>query len=152
MEYNEIKQEFIELLQKKHDMLSELLRVTKLVDLTGDNDKFQSEADDFVFLMEKREKMLNEITSLNDKILSSRYSSFANSDDTFSKEVNETVSKTDELINDIMRLDKLNNVKASAIFNKLKNSIKEINMGKSINTAYQPELDYNDGGFYNYRS
>lgn len=136
-------------LKKKYNLVYELLRVTKIVELTGDDDKFEEEAEDYIFLIEKRGDIIHEIENINNKLKSLNYDALKDSKtNPLSVEAEKFETETKNIISQIIEIDRLNNTKVNLIFANLKNSIKGINMGKNINAAYSGNLSEISGGLF----
>jgi len=146
MTYTENENNAIQLLKKRHDLICELLRVTNLVQLSGDEKTFYDDAEEYTFLMEKREGMFMEIGRMNQELESSLYHQKNPSGSTaFRMEADEIQKSTQELIQQIIYIDKANQEIAETALERLKKSIKGIKEGRNMRVAYQAGFDLPDG-------
>jgi hypothetical protein len=125
-------------LNKKLSTVNELLRVTQLAHLTGDNDKFEKEAQDYIYMIESRENLINEINELDQRLASAGYTKLKQSEGyVFPMQIKTVEDDIKDVLKQLIELDKTNNQKANVIFAKLKNAIKGVNLSRNISTAYQ---------------
>lgn len=117
-------------LKKKYDLLTELLRVTKLINLTTVQSSLENEANDYIFLIEKRAQIFEAINKINNKL------SYTQDSVDSQKQATELNSNINSLIRQIIDIDKENNSKARCIFENLGNMIKDIKTSRDINIAY----------------
>lgn len=136
-------------LKNKYNLVYELLRVTKIVELTGSDDKYEEEAEDYIYLIEKRENIIHEIENINNKLKALNYAALKNSKtNPLSIEAEKFETEMKNIITQIIEIDRQNSAKVNFIFANLKNSIKGINMGKNINAAYSGNLIEISGGLF----
>ncbi len=116
------------LLIKKRTLLRELLKITReaAISVPSKDSAPDNEADAFIALYDSRGSLLSELSSVQ-KILSE--SGINDSDRALSNEC-------DMLVKKITELDKSNLNAGKQIFNGVKDSIRRINMTKSINSRY----------------
>jgi hypothetical protein len=135
-------------LKKKLNAINELLRVTKLIDLTGDKNKFEKEAEDYIYMIESREAILNEIMDIDRRLVGAGYKKLQQTESyVFPADIQTVESDIKDCLLKIIALDSYNNKKAKDIRLSLKNAIKGINQKKNINSAYQRNL-YSDIGSF----
>jgi hypothetical protein len=135
-------------LKKKYDAVSELLRVTKLVTLTGDSDKFEREAEDYAYMIESREMIFKEIRGTDQKLTSGGYRKLKETAGyTFPVEIQTVEKSLQTMIEQLIELDRINNDKARLISARLKNAIKGVNQGKNMNAIYQRHV-LTGGGYF----
>ena len=124
----------ITLMRKELETLREVLRVTELAQLTGEPDRAEFEAPNYAFLMEKRERLFETVKSTENKISALRDELLPGA--RFTEESQNIYAARDECIGRILRLDGEQYAKARTIQEELKAKIKNINNGRTVNSAY----------------
>lgn len=123
------------LLNEAHATAVELLRVTKLLALTGETENQEKEVSDFHFLIEKREPMFERLALIKKMI-----------DDTPEGAHSATCAarweKTQQVLAQIVTLDKAHLDQMEQIRNSVKSSIKDINSGKKLSRMYAHPSDH----------
>lgn len=146
MTITENENSVIQLLRKRYNLVYELLRVTKLVTLSGDEKKVYEDAEEYTFLMEKREGMFAAVKQLNKELQSSGHPNDERSASVpFRMEIAEIRRQTDEVINELISIDKANQKIAENALDGLRKSIKGMKEGRNIQIAYQGGYDFSDG-------
>lgn len=134
METENIKK--LDLLRKIRAKAEEILLLTSHLVLTGEVERNEKEVDDYAFLMDKREPLIQHLAVLKERadVLA------VEPNDMLCTEEQQAVEK---LITDIIALDKKHKAKMLDIMASVKNSIKGINNGKKLSNVYaQPMEDY----------
>ena len=140
-----IETDMVKVLKRKYTALQELFKVTNFVKLTGESEKFEKEAQEYVFLMEKRSKMVEELNKIEKELRTvskNRDVGYRNDEE------NTLQEEIQELIQQIIEVDKKNMETANKIFSNLKESIKNLNLRKNMNNVYQNGYGALSGGLY----
>lgn len=120
-----------EALTLAHETLSQILQMTLALQLTGQKDKEEEEAESYAALMETRAPLINKLTELKPMI------------DTTTPGFAELT----RIIRDIMQLDKKQLDFMEHLRKNVQDSLKEVKSGQKINTAYNAFEESGRGHF-----
>lgn len=149
---NQLINNLNQIIEQKLDLFSELYDITVMQQQDIDN----NEADNIETLVQQKQLIIDKIdqldqnflkgyetlkTSLNldklEKTDTSKYPELRN--------LKESVERIMELAPEIMKLENNNREKLNAIFDKVKNELKQVKAGKKSIKAYEAAPVYNDG-------
>lgn len=131
----------MELLNEVYAQAAEILRVTALVELTGNADNQEKEVSDFIFLMEKREPMLKRLAALKKKAGDMTEAVQAEA-------CARRAAETEHLLKQIIVLDKAHLAAMERIKASVKSSIKGINSGKKLSHVYAHPSEQGSYGLF----
>jgi 23S rRNA pseudoU1915 N3-methylase RlmH len=128
----------LEILQKKKELFSRIYDITRDTVFSGD----ENDAVRYADLMEKREKLFDQIKLLDDKI----------SDAAPSKEAERIIADIKKTASDIISLDKQNAAMASRIMADVKKSLKDVHEGMNVSKGYSDHLVTSDGMYFDQKN
>ena len=146
MKNTEYEESIAQMLNKRLEILKEMVRVTKIESFTGDSKTADSEIENYIALMEKREHLLNDVISIDKKLGAPLFECVKNSENQyFRNEANSLIDETKNIVSELLAIDERNNTIVEKLMSHLKNSIKDLKVGKNVNAAYQTEYFGYDG-------
>jgi endonuclease III len=139
-------QEYLKLLNKKLESLTNMLKATELETFTGEGDEEQieAEADRFSGLYEQRANMIK-IIERTDKTMASI--KIKNNDKAFIKARQEITDKIKETAKAMVELDKKNVEASIKLTDFLRGNVKKMREGRGVSEAYT-EFGSSSGHFY----
>jgi len=123
-----------ELLQKKNDLLSRVLKLTEAAVFTGGEEDAQT----FIDLIEARGELFEQIKTLDDKI----------SDAALSTEAGAVLADIKKTAGLIYAIDKKNEAETARMMASLKKSLKEIKDGRNLSLKYTDFIAVSDGMYF----
>lgn len=141
---NNLSEDITELLLKKRDLVEEMYLMTESTRFYGD----EEDPNKYIKLIEKRQRNIEEIISINDKLKEEPYLKLLNSP---TKKLEGNIYSINHAIKTaaekILQLDKKNVKLVEKIMLNLKKEIKGIKNAKNMNSLYHND-SYLHGGNY----
>jgi vacuolar-type H+-ATPase subunit I/STV1 len=139
--------EYLELLNKKLESLTNMLKATEQEIFTGgdgDEEQINDEADRFAALYEHRANIIASIEKIDEALAAKQLDK---NDKAFAKSHNEIAEKITNVAKALVELDK-KNVKASKrLTDFLRGNVKKIRDGRGISVAYS-DFGSSSGNYY----
>lgn len=139
---------YLDLLKQKLDILNDMLVLTESMNFFDKDVSIDEHTGNYYALYEKRAPMLEQAARLDDRLSSEEYKLFAESgSERFVKEYESLTLKIKEVVRGILELDEKNKTAAEGFMSFVKNNIRDIKIGRNVNTLYQTEI-VADSGIY----
>ena len=143
-----LKDRYIELLQKKFDALNSMREATLEQIFTGDESLVEQEAEAFVALYEKRAEILERVEKIDDALeLLDPLEAEDLIDTDFQTQAAELRQKMVELAKEMVGLDKANMAAYEKMSAYVRDNMKQARQGQDLIQGYDDYLDANEGHF-----
>lgn len=139
---------YIELLKKKLGILNDVLILTENVDFSDKDISMNVHAENYCALYDKRASLLEQAVAFDKQLNLPEYKLLAQSkNERFITDYESLVLKIKEVVHKLLELDEKNKIAAEGFMTFVKNNIRDIKIGRNVNTLYQTEVVAH-GGIY----
>ena len=143
-----LKDRYIELLQKKFDALNSMREATLEQIFTGDETLVDQESEAFIALYEKRAEVLERVEKIDDALeLLDPLEAEDLTDKDFQARAAELRRKMTELAKEMVDLDKANMAAYEKMSAHVRDDLKQARQGQELLHGYDDYLDANEGHF-----
>lgn len=139
MSMNDREKRYISMLNRKHEHMKEVLRLTRGTSLTGAEEDISK----YIELMEKREDIMRQMKEIDDNLSASVYTKiWQGGDGGFRKDAELIRDEIKSLAGQIVDLDNQMSKEIPRMRAEIKKNLKEAANTRNINTAYQNHYLY----------